>query len=239
MESWRERKPAEFRKLTAAIAALAAASGCGEDDEPAERPSTTGPPSAKENGQKKGPELKRVAGRGRAAEYVGKVTGKPDIYAAVTTMRPVDGDEPNAAAVYFCDGKDVAEMMVGLLRDEDRFTAFSRKGGDVTLSRRGGKYVGTGTLADGTRVTFVASPVERGGPAGFYFAASKEDPSFRGADYGGWIVLPDGSQRGAITRAGTPGPGGTLNTRTGVVRTGSRTISPIEPFNAEDGTCGG
>jgi hypothetical protein len=234
MKPW--RSPAEFRKLAAAIAAVVAVSGCGDDDEAAEGPSTTARPP--EGGKPDaGPQLRQGHGVSEATgAYVGKVTGKPDIYASVTTLRNVDGEGREFAAVYLCDGKEVAEILLGLVRTEGKITAVSRGGGNVALERQGSKYVGSGVLGNGTRVMFVASSVEVEGPAGFYLATSEHDRSFRTGDYGGWVVLPDRTQRGAIVQKGTVMPGGTLDTSTRVVSVGSRTIRPgSERFS--NGTC--
>ena len=224
MEPW--RSPAEFRKLAAAIVAAVAVSGCGDDDEAAEGPSATSPPP--EGGKPDtGPQLRQRPGVSQATgEYVSRVSGKSDIYASVTTLRSVDGKGGESAAVYFCDGKDVSEMLVGLVRAEGKVTAVSQAGGTVALERKGSKYVGSGVLGNGTRVMFVASSVEVDGPAGFYHATSKQDRSLRGSDYGGWIVLPDGTQRGALVQQGTVTPGGTLNTSTGIATVGPRRIKP-------------
>ena len=234
MEPW--RSPAEFRKLAAALAAVAAVSGCGGDDEEADAPSTT--ERTAEEGQT-GTTRQPTKGDGVSeaiAAYVGKVNGDRNIYASVTTLQTVEGEGGEYAAVYLCDGEEVAEILVGVLRAEGKITAVSQRGGNIELERQGSKYVGSGVLGNGKRVMFVASSVEVDGPAGFYYAASEHDPSLEGSDYGGWVVLPDGSQRGALTLEGTVSSGGTLNTRTRTATVGTRTISPTTD-RFSNGTC--
>jgi hypothetical protein len=134
----------------------------------------------------------------------------------------------------------IAELLYGGIRSGGKSTVFSQAGGNIALDRVSGRFVGSGVLGDGTRVTFATSQVDGNGAAGFYGAKAEDDPSLRGRDYGAWIVLPDGSQRGAIRRGSTVLPGGTLNTSTGIVRLDSRTITPsIDPSTASDGICVG
>jgi hypothetical protein len=234
MEPW--RSPAEFRKLAAAIAAVVAVSGCGDDDEEADSPSTTAR-TAEEGQTGTAPQPTQGHGVSEAtAAYVGKVSGDPKTYASVTTLRTVEGEGGEFAAVYLCDGEEVAEILVGVLRAEGKITAVSQGGGNIELERQGSRYVGSGVLGNGERVMFVASSVEVDGPAGFYWATSEQDRSLEASDYGGWVVLADGSQRGAISQEGTITSGGTLNTSTSTVTLGTRTIRPVSD-RFSNGTC--
>src|SRR3712207_815747 len=103
MEPW--RSPAEFRKLAAAFAAVVAVSGCGgDDDDEGDAPSTGA--STAEEGQAGTGELP-THGQGvseTTGAYVGKLTGDPDTFASVTTLRTVEGDGEGGefAAVYLC-----------------------------------------------------------------------------------------------------------------------------------------
>jgi hypothetical protein len=94
---------------------------------------------------------------------------------------------------YVCDGAQMAEW----------FSKHRVTGNTLTLASDGGAHLnaklttksatGTVTLTDGTKLSFTAAPVTD--PAGLYRA----EQTIAGQPYlGGWIVLPDGTQRGEV-----------------------------------------
>ncbi len=121
--------------------------------------------------------------------FVGAVSGT-DAYVAlsVTPGRPL--------RAYVCDGKGVKQWFTGTLAG-DRVEAAADTGeATLTATGSGDAFAGTvvvGGVEHGFRVERASDP------AGLYVAS---DPTreLRGT----WIVLPDGSQRGAATKSGVP-----------------------------------
>jgi hypothetical protein len=108
----------------------------------------------------------------------------------------VDGAPVTTVIVYACDGADVAHWLVGMLPDD----AVTLTGDDatVTLELHDDALTGTLTLAGGEPLVFGAARAE--GTAGLFRA----EASFAGVEHvGGWIVLNDGRQRGAVAIDGT------------------------------------
>jgi serine/threonine-protein kinase len=69
-------------------------------------------------------------------------------------------------------------------------------------------------------------------PSGLYRAAAR----LRNAEIkGGWIVLPDGSQVGVLTRDGVPGPAPSLDTVAKKASVGADTL-PAVPVDVTTGT---
>jgi hypothetical protein len=103
-----------------------------------------------------------------------------------------DGDRRRPAAVYVCDGAELAGWFSGATR-RARLDLSADTGGAVVARITKPKVTGTVTLADGTRLSFRARRAK--GDAGLYRAQDTID----GTEYlGGWIVLADGTQRGAV-----------------------------------------
>jgi hypothetical protein len=215
-EYWRSP---DGRKVAATLIAVMTfgAAACGDDGdggETADRPegATTAPAGGR---------TILVDATEVTREFAGVIEGA-EIYGAVALTRSDDGEQD--AIAYFCDSSQVAEL---LTRDEgdggDEFRLANPGGSDVTVTLQDGEATGTGTLADGTEVTFALPELDADGQAGFYVAFDEEVGGGLG-DYGGWIVLPDGSQRGNLKFAGMVQPGGQINPATGVV-TGTPVIS--------------
>lgn len=102
---------------------------------------------------------------------------------------------------YVCDGRATATW----LRGNAEGTTFDVTSGEARLRASFGRdgITGTFTSAQGGAYPFTARPAARG--AGFYRATQ----TIAGVAYvGGWILLSDGQQRGAVKRDGAivPGP---------------------------------
>jgi hypothetical protein len=136
-----------------------------------------------------------------AGSFVGKVEGS-DAYVAVVVDR--EGD----AVGYVTDGAQSVDLLDGIL-DEDR-ARLGNDGGavlEVTFTEDGAS--GQFTRPQSPPLTFTAEPSEA--PAGLY----RSDESFADGLYvAGWIVLPDGTHRGAVRRYETPLPPGSVDATT-------------------------
>jgi hypothetical protein len=151
--------------------------------------------------------------------FAGAVQGS-QAYVAVYAHKP-DKKGRRDVIAYVCDGAQMAEW----------FSKHRVKGNTLTLASHGGAHLkakltkktatGAVTLADGTKLTFTAALVAE--PAGLYRAEQTA-----GGDHylGGWIVLPDGTQRGDIKRNGIIGSGspGLVTTNPMVVLPGGVTL---------------
>ena len=173
------KQPAAGRRSWAvALAAAVVLAGCGDDG----GSSSSTPTRAKPAAQLKG-------------AFVGEVDGTDAYLALVSDGTRVLG--------YVCDSKKLSRWIdVAAIRDgAARLSA--RDGddlGEAMLSA--GRVSGTITI-DGEQHTFRAEPAS--GEAGLYRAArvDREDGKLvEGEVEAGWIVLPDGTQRGA-TNVGT------------------------------------
>lgn len=161
-----------------------------------------------------------------AGTFVGTVEGS-DAYVAV-----VAGAD-NDVLAYVTDGGSSVDWLEGILEGpRDTAARIGNDGGavlDVSF---------TGTSASGAFArpgedpqTFTAEAVDA--PAGLYRATE----SFADGDYvAGWIVLPDGTQRGAVRRYETPLTPGevdatafTVDTKTFTVPGGVLTPSRVTP----------
>ena len=132
----------------------------------------------------------------------------------VTFVGPVENSDAfialsrvgESVLAYVCDGGDTATWLKG----EATGSAFDLTSGHARLraTLRDGRLAGTFTSAQGGSHAFVAQRAAEG--AGFYRAAT----TVAGVAYvGGWILLRDGQQRGAVKADGAiiPGPQPTLD----------------------------
>jgi hypothetical protein len=120
--------------------------------------------------------------------------------------------------VYLCDGEDVSAWLVGETAGE----SVVLEGGDmrVELTFNGNSVSGEVERADGAPQAFTASLAT--GEAGIYRA----EETFDATDYvGGWIVLNDGRQQGAVTVDGQVMENPTLNVATGQAEASVGTFS--------------
>lgn len=202
-------KTDEGRRIAAAVVAgLLLLVSCGNDDDGATADDGGEASTTTSTGSGQADDVGFDVESG-APEFVGTLDGDDDVYVAV-----VRGEE--AAIVYLCDGETIAEAFLGEV-DGDSATLASPAGGELTVTWDGDEAAGTGRLGDGTEVAFTTTEVDPEGEAGAFFALPGDDDALTEGDYGGWIVLPDGSQRGAIRIGGTLSDGGTLDPATGQV----------------------
>jgi hypothetical protein len=128
-----------------------------------------------------------------AHTYVGAVD--EDLFIGVLVEDPPAEDGRRALVVYLCDGADVATWIF-----DETFGASAVVENDaarVEISLGRGGVFGVVELAGGERRAFVADAATD--HPGLYRAVE----TFDGREYvGGWIVLDDGRQRGAITLRG-------------------------------------
>jgi hypothetical protein len=122
--------------------------------------------------------------------YVGAVND--DLYIAIIPREADGGDGAREAAAYLCDGVDVVAWLTGDVRDgQGTLTAGDTR---VEIESIAADVRGMVVVAGGEPEAFTAVAVE--GAAGFYQADAEVDDT---GHLGRWIVLPDGSQRGALT----------------------------------------
>lgn len=143
----------------------------------------------------------------------GDVTAPPAA-AAVSYVAPLPGTEVflglvvdqvetpagRAVVAYACDGGLVGEWFTGTVNGAE--TQLDSAGGArLALRLADGAASGTLTFADGIARTFTAPPAV--GDGGVYRAEGVVD----GGDVvAGWVVLADGTQRGALDGAAGPAP---------------------------------
>jgi len=125
--------------------------------------------------------------------FVGTVSGT-DAYVGVVAAKAKSGGS-RAVLAYVCDGQQRADWFTAKVTG-NHATLKAKNGDRLTVALTTSQASGTLTLADGTRQAFTATPGAR--PAGLYQAVTKTS----GKQYlGGWVLLPDGTQRGAIKLA--------------------------------------
>jgi hypothetical protein len=142
---------------------------------------------AGDTGETLAPELAKLEARqsAPATPYVGKVEGT-DAYIAVVER----GGEITA---YICDGAATALWFTGT-QDGTTITATHPKGATLAAEQAGSTLTGTVVL-DGATHAFTAEEAEY--PAGLWQGIDDASVPLDEAFRYGWVVLPDGSQRGA------------------------------------------
>jgi hypothetical protein len=157
--------------------------------------------------------------------YVAEVTGTEltasgsNPFVAVVTTQ-------NKAIAYICDGEVLAEWFRADLQPGGLFEArsTSKKSG-ITAQVNAGSVVGAITLESGTVIQFRATPAD--GLAGLY----RSDDNIDNQRFlGGWVVLPNGEQRGAVIGGGSTRPGRKLEFRTGFVSVSLSDLGLLQPF---------
>jgi hypothetical protein len=122
---------------------------------------------------------------GAGVTYVGAVPGT-NAFVGIAVR-------PSGVLAYVCDSKNVAAWLSG-----SPGSTLSGHGYRLTETVDGSNAKGTVYFPDGSTHAFVASRASR--PAGLWRGVETQ----AGVRYvGGWIVLPDGSQRGAVSADGT------------------------------------
>jgi len=102
---------------------------------------------------------------------------------------------------YVCDGATISEWFQGPI-EGSAVDITNKVGAHLIVNLTAKSVLGTVTLLDGSTLAFTANLVEKplgSDPLGFYRAEETID----GVAYvGGWIILPNGEQRGAIMSGG-------------------------------------
>lgn len=151
--------------------------------------------------------------------FVGHVEGSE----AFVALSIVGGE----VMAYVCDGRDTATWLRGTATDGD--LALTADGMRLRAQRTAQGLTGTLTLETRSHA-FTVAPAMSGG--GFYRAAE----TIAGLGYvGGWILLNDGSQRGALKRDGAIVATDALDpdAPTVPVPSGSLQAQPVEAFLSE------
>ncbi len=127
--------------------------------------------------------------------YVGAVN--EDLYVGISLPEGAEAEGPQEARVYLCDGEEIGASLSGEIGPEamtlEGETHEGEESEDLTVELSLNDAVsGAVTVGSGEPQPFEAT--EAGGDAGVYTA----ETTFDGEDHhwGGWVVLPDGSQRG-------------------------------------------
>jgi hypothetical protein len=135
------------------------------------------------------------------------------------------------ALAYICDGEGLAQWYRGPIQAGGLFEVRSTtKKSRITAQINGRSVVGALTLEDGRVLQFRAIPSE--GPAGQVRAGLyRSDDRINDVRYlGGWVVLPNGEQRGAVTDIGSTRPGFMLEFRSNLIGTNIPGLGPLKPF---------
>ncbi len=151
---------------------------------------------------------------------VGGVDATNDVAAAETFVGRVDGSNAYIAISkdgrkiggYVCDDGTISRWLKYTWLDKGRAPLVAGTTGDDVgfVDIAGSKATGVIRVGD-QELTFRGERVHAGDDAGLYFAIAKQPDRLLVA---GWILHPDGTQRGAVSR---------LNTRT---------LSPLSPIAA-------
>jgi hypothetical protein len=193
------------RALAAAVVGAAVLiPGCGDDDSTnGDAAEPDGATDASAQGGREGGLTSDVSGSNIVQEpartepltdyreFVGQVEGS-DLYVGLISLTSEGGDP--VAIGYLCDSADSAELLFGTADGE--LDLSSEAGTTLTGSIEGESASGTLTLEGGEPLNFTAEEVDPEGDSGVFFSNAGIDESFEAEDWGGWIVLPDGSQRG-------------------------------------------
>ena len=145
----------------------------------------------------------------RPTTHAGRVEGS-DAYVAV---RRLGGD----VIAYICDGDGIVQWFRGRTSG-DRVSLTNARGAVLEASFGGSGFVGEVQLAD-RRLSFSAAPVQA--PAGLYRSEEQLGDTRR---VGGWIVLPDGTQRGAVQTGTQTAPAPALDPGTATATVGGTTV---------------
>lgn len=158
-----------------------------------------------------------------AETYVGQVEGS-DAYIAISR----DGRKIGG---YLCDDGTVSRWLKYTWLEKGHAPLIAGTTGEELGSVRIAGGTATGMIRVGDQdLPFRAERVRAGGDAGLYFAIAKQEDRLL---VGGWILHPDGTQRGAISRLNMrtlsplpPSPAPTLDPRSPTVEIGGDTGVP-------------
>ncbi len=156
-----------------------------------------------------------------SGSFVGKVDGSD---AFISVVLHTDG----AVTAYVCDSAAISEWFKSNVTGSS-LDLTNANGAHLTADLAPDSFNGTFSPAGGSALNFSVSAADQ--PAGLYRGEDTVD----GVDLvAGWIVLPDGDQRGAVSGGGKTVGAPTFNTTT---RTGKGTtwIEPdVEPWIEPD-----
>lgn len=158
--------------------------------------------------------------------FVGKVTGT-DAYVAITEN--ADG----TFTAYVCDSAQIALWFSGT-RNGTSFTATHKSGAVITAEKVAAGYKGTVTIS-GTSRAFDTTAAAY--PAGLWqgFEKGAEVATIDAAGRYGWVVLGDGSQRGAKVKQTATGSGGAVEPGTGTSTDGTVATPSTPPPTRRSG----
>ena len=200
------------RRFSTGLVALAAAAGlllaaCGGDD----------------GGGKQ--DAAKSTAQGAVGNFVGRASSADAFVALSVADAPAQAKGGREVLAYVCNGKEIGQWFRGEAgKDGAALTAASGARLEAKLSAN--KATGTVTLSDGRKLAFDASPAT--GDAGLYRARGQ----VAGADVlAGWVLLPDGEQRGTLQQAGTIGPAPKLNPTSPTVQVSGGTL-PANTVNS-------
>jgi hypothetical protein len=165
-----------------------------------------------------------AAGPKLAEQWAGTVDGT-DSYISVFTL------DDGQTGAYLADGKQIAVLALGTLEDE-QLDLRSEDGATVTGTAAGDAASGTVTL-EGKQYSFGAE--QTSGDAGWYRGRTEVDGEPVAA---GYIVLNDGSQRGAVRRGERVIAAPELDTSDPVIEApgvGTLEVLPVAEFVVEEG----
>jgi hypothetical protein len=150
----------------------------------------------------------------------------PDASGAGATVFVAVVTSQDQAIAYICDGEKLAEWFRGPVQSGGLFEARSTsKNAQITAQINGRSVVGAITLEGGRVLPFRVKPAD--GLAGLY----RSDDTIDAQRFlGGWVVLPDGQQRGAVIGGGSTRPGRKLEFRLGVVAANLPELTALKPF---------
>jgi hypothetical protein len=150
-----------------------------------------------------------------AINTVGRVSGSDAFIALVSTG--------SKAMAYVCDGAKISLWFTGAIKQGRLFESKNPSGAHLIANLSAWSVVGTLELKAGRALSFRTEPVKDA--AGLYRARAV----ISGSSYvGGWIVLPDGEQRGNVVGGGTLFERVLLNHNP--VRASLPNLGPLEPF---------
>ena len=150
-----------------------------------------------------------------ALNTVGRVAGSDAFIAVVSTG--------SKALAYVCDGAKVSLWFTGAVKQGGLLEVTQASGAKLTANLAAQSVVGTLELEAGRVLNFRTEPVKD--TAGLYRART----TLGGSSYlGGWIVLPDGEQRGNVVGGGTLFERVLLNQNP--VQASLPNLGPLEPF---------
>lgn len=152
-----------------------------------------------------------------SGSFAGKVDGSD---AFISIVVHTNGE----VTAYVCDSVTISEWFSGSA-DGSSLDLTNGNGAHLSADLSADSVQGTFTPAGGSALTFTTSAVTH--PAGLYRGEDTVD----GVDLvAGWIVLPDGDQRGAVRGGGLQQPAPILNPATSIAKGSNWPSSNPPPY---------